>query len=184
LVKTPREKFLIGAAGEGASAQRFVVDLEEVAAAVVEPKAEVLLVIGRELARRIEADFVEHTSKIDELTDLVINTAKSGNVRHETISVGFSETGEAKNDSAATIINERGEEPEGEGGGVDPELVERHGPVVAGVDDRHVLDGDQHPADHDHTLDLRIADRRRADVDLLDESGLGGWVRAAGDELD
>ena len=78
-------------AGEHAALDLRVGDAEETAAASVEGEeflvAEVIVVSRRELARGVEADFVQHPPEINEAPDFIVATAQTRNVRHEQTSV-------------------------------------------------------------------------------------------------
>jgi hypothetical protein len=64
-----------------------MVHAEKGAAEIVEATArqavaEIGRIIGRELARGMQADFVEHTSDMDEPADFGVGTAETGNLGH------------------------------------------------------------------------------------------------------
>ena len=44
--------------------------------------AQVIVVSGRELARGVESDFVQHPPEINEATDFIVATAQTRNVWH------------------------------------------------------------------------------------------------------
>jgi hypothetical protein len=74
----PRQNGVVGFAGEGAAFDLGVGDAEKAAAASVEGEelrvAQVIVVSGRELARGVEADFIQHSPEINEAPDLIVTT--------------------------------------------------------------------------------------------------------------
>ena len=89
-----------------------------------------------------------------------------------------------KRGSLPEIIRQGRQQPEQEGRGVDPKLMERHGVVVHRPDDGHVLDRDQDPADQNDPFQPRIAGDRPADVHLRNERPVDAPGGAAGLELE
>ena len=83
----PIQNGFVGLAGEHMALDFRVGNAEKTATASVEGKefliAEVIVVRGRESARRVEADFVQHPPEINEPSNLVVTTPQTGNVRHE-----------------------------------------------------------------------------------------------------
>ena len=87
----PRQHGFIVLAGERAALDLGVGDPEKAAAASVEGEelrvAQVIVVSERELARGVEADFVQHPSEINEAPDFIVATAQTRNVRHGQTSI-------------------------------------------------------------------------------------------------
>jgi hypothetical protein len=80
----PGENFRIAAALQGARSEVGVAYAEKAAAPRIEHPGlcvtEVGDILGRQLARGVQADFVEHASKKDKATDLDVGTAETGDV--------------------------------------------------------------------------------------------------------
>ena len=87
----PRQHCFIGFAGEHVMFDLGVGNAEKAAAASVEGEelrvAQVIVVSGWELARGVEADFVQHPPEINVASDFIVTTAQTGNVRHGLTSV-------------------------------------------------------------------------------------------------
>ena len=86
VVVCPRQDRFIVLAFERATLELGVRDAEKTAATSVEGEelrvAQVIVVRERELARGVEADFVQHPSEINEAPDFIVATAQTRNVRH------------------------------------------------------------------------------------------------------
>jgi hypothetical protein len=87
----PRQHGFIVLAGERTALDLRVRDAEKAAATSVESEelrvAHVIVIRGRELARGMEADFIQHSPEINETPDFIVATAQTRNVRHGQTSV-------------------------------------------------------------------------------------------------
>src|SRR5437867_4236775 len=85
VLKTPGQHIFVGAAEFHARDDVFVLDLQQRAAPAVEADAEVFLILRRQLAGGVQANFVEHPAEMHDAADLVVATAKSGNIHGRTV---------------------------------------------------------------------------------------------------
>ena len=87
----PRQHGFILLPGERVTFDLGVGNAEKAAAASVEGEelhvAQVIVVSGWELTRRVEADFVQHPPEINEAPDLIVTTTQTRNLRHGQTSV-------------------------------------------------------------------------------------------------
>jgi hypothetical protein len=87
----PRQHGFIVLAGERKALNLRVGDAEKAAATSVESEelrvAQVIVIRGRELARGMEADFIQHSPEINETPDFIVATAQTRNVWHGQTSV-------------------------------------------------------------------------------------------------